>query len=350
MPGTGRRSWAMWCLCLFACGRLSAQSVQAPPPLFADHSVLGLTIEADFDQLRDDRGEENEERPALVRWVAEDGSEGTAQLKVRTRGNFRLQRRNCPMPPIRLNFPTRAMEGTLFEGQDKLKLVTHCRDRDNYEQNVLEEYTVYRLYNEVTEASFRVRPARLTYIDVSGEHDPVTRYGFLIEDEDHVAGRLDGRIVDVPAAHPRALASPEAPRMALFQYMVGNTDWSMVQFHNMKLVQQRTGRALVVPYDFDWSGLVSAPYARPDATLNLRTVRQRAYRGFCREGLDFEAIYALFRERQERFRSVIGEVPGLTDDNRRKISEYLDSFYEVIDDQDRSQRRIERSCRSMGSD
>ena len=100
-------------------------------PLFASRDILELTLIADFKQLRKDRKEENEYRPAQL--VLPGGD--TLKLKVRTRGNFRLNKRNCNFPPLRLNFKPRGTEGTVFENQDKVKLVAHCQDRkDEYAQ------------------------------------------------------------------------------------------------------------------------------------------------------------------------------------------------------------------------
>lgn len=318
----------------------------AQVPLFESDAVLEVTLEADFKALRGDRSQESEERPGRVLWSDSEGQQPSADVLVKTRGNFRLNRKNCRMPPLRLNFKTGTMEGTPFEGQDKIKLVTYCRDKDDYEENVAEEFLVYRLYNRVTDLSFRVRPLRLTYVDTSGDDDPITRFAFLIEDEDALAERLQGRMVEIPAAHPESFVTTETPMLAVFQYMVGNTDWSMVQFHNVKLLQRADGSAIPIPYDFDWTGLVSAPYARPDESLGIRNVRQRVYRGFCRD-VDFGALYSRFSELEPDFMEVVATAPGISDDNRKKVREYLSDFYEVISDQGKAKRQIEGDCRSM---
>lgn len=319
----------------------------AQTPLFTSDETIELTLEADFKALRGDRDQENEERPARLVWNEPSGTSASAELQVRTRGNFRLKSKNCRMPPLRLNFRTGAMEGTLFEGQDKVKLVTFCRDKDDYEQNVIEEYLVYRMYNLVTDESFRVRPLRITYVDTSQDDDPVTRFGFLIESEEALSARLGGTMLEVPAAHPESYPVPETPRLALFQYMIGNTDWSMVRFHNVKLFLRPDGTAVPVPYDFDWSGVVSASYARPDASLGTRNVRQRLYRGFCRDGVDFSALYARFQELEPEFMAVIASVSELQEDKQRKLQEYLTDFYKTIGDPGRAERSIEKDCRPM---
>ena len=139
--------------------------------LFAPHEVLALTLEADFDQLKKDRDQESEEREGRIMLTGSDGQPISLTIQVKTRGNFRLRKENCSLPPLRLNLPGEGLDGTVMEGQDKLKLVTHCRDNDNYQQNVLEEYLAYRMYNLFTPKSFRVRLARVTYVDSKGDDD-----------------------------------------------------------------------------------------------------------------------------------------------------------------------------------
>jgi len=240
------------------------------------------------------------------------------------------------------------MEGTVFQGQDKVKLVTFCRDRDDYEQNVIEEYLTYRIYNEITDKSFGARLANITYVDTSGDDDPVTRYGFIIEAEEDLATRLDGMMLNVPNAPPSQVDGPNALRLALFQYLIGNTDWSAVYFHNVRLLRMQTGEYITVPYDFDSAGFVSASYAIPDASLRLRDVRERLYRGYCRPNGDYQATYAEFVDRKSAIMAIINDQVGLDDDDKEDAVGYIEDFYEVIEDERDARRRIEGACRNEG--
>ena len=321
----------------------AAQEPASPPPLFTSNELLELTLAADFDKLKGDRKGDSEYRPGVLTVTADDGSMREIELKVRTRGKFRLKK--CRFPPLRVNLPKNSLKGTVFDGQNKIKLVTHCRDRDGDEQNVLEEYLVYRTYNVITDQSFRVRLARITYVDTSGDDDPVTRYAFFLEEEDAIAERLGGIILQVNQVHPRHLSARESARMAVFQYMVGNTDWSMIYFHNMELLRTAENVHIPVPYDFDWAGFVSPSYAKPDAGLNIRTVRQRLYRGFCRPDVDFPAIYSEFEELRPEFEALYMEMEGLEEDKIEDALEYTEEFYEIISSERRARRRIEEACR-----
>ena len=325
-----------------------ARADRPGPILFDTHEPIEFTLEADFDQIKDDREQESEERPATIRWTGDGGIALERALQVRTRGLSRLRRRTCSMPPLRLNFKTASMEGTVFQGQDKVKLVTFCRNRGDYEQNVIEEYLTYRIYNEVTARSFAVRLANITYVDTSGKDDPVTRYGFIIEAEDALADRLGGIMLEPAVAPPDQVDGSNALGLAVFQYLIGNTDWSAVYLHNVRLLSIPMQGYFTIPYDFDASGLVDAPYAAPHPSLRIADVRQRVYRGYCRSGGDYLTVYARFIDQEAAILDLVDDQPGLDDANKREATRYIENFYDVIENPGDAQRRIEGACRKVG--
>jgi hypothetical protein len=317
--------------------------------VFQGDDPLIFTLEADFRQLRYDRGQESEERPGrLVLGKGHGG--GSYPVDIRTRGYFRLQPHICQFPPLRLDFPADSLRGSVLEGLNKVKLVTHCLDRDYQEQNILEEYLAYRIYRLLTEVSFRVQLALITYLDTSGRDDPVSRVAFLIEDEGAVADRLGGEILEAPRASPNNFEPWHAGMVYLFQYLIGNTDWSLVRFHNLKLLLLGF-EYIPLPYDFDFSGFVNAPYADPAPKLatQIQSVRDRLYRGFCSEGIDHEALFQHFRERREPILDLIRTQRGLTERATQRAVEYVESFFDIIDDPERARREIVGACRGSGS-
>ena len=327
-----------------ATGQASVSGEGETPALFSSQEVIEFTIETDYGALRGDRTQDSEYRPAILRLTDDEGAARTIDIRVRTRGNFRLA--NCRFPPLRVNFPRTRMGGTVFDGQNGIKLVSHCRDRDSDEQNVIEEYLVYRTFNLLTDESFRVRLARVTYAD-GDDDDPVVRYAFFIEEAEAMAERLGALYMEIRQANPRDFGNEQAVRVSVFQYMVGNTDWSMVNFHNTEVLQNSEGVYVPVPYDFDWTGFVSARYARPDERLRIRNVRQRIYRGFCRPDFDFSVVYAQFVEIRTDLEALYTGQDGLEEGNRRDAVEYLDDFYEDIESPQRARSRLKEDCRRM---
>lgn len=310
--------------------------------LFASHDLLDLVLTADFVGLKADRGLETEYRPAVLTVITGEGLSRPIEIRVKTRGRFRLA--NCLFPPLRIKFPGGSAVGTTFEGEEELKLVCHCREGDGEEQDVLEEYLAYRTYNTLTDKSFRVRLARITYIDTRGAEDPITRYAFFIEHKDSVAQRLDAVAVNESGVDPANLNADAAARMALFQFMVGNIDWDVRRAHNVELLRTKEGPYIPVPYDFDFAGIVAPGYAWAEEDLDPRTRPDRAYRGFCHPGADFSALYSDFLELRPEIEEVYRELEGLQEDNRRAALEYLDGFFSILSVESRARTSIEEKC------
>lgn len=347
-------------------GLLQAQGLEPPSPeeiedarnapLFASHETLRMTLEADFSAMkRHDRSQDSKERPGVLRWTDASGISDSLEIQIETRGNFRLQRKNCEFPPLRLNLKKKATKGTIFDGQDKLKLVVTCKlGQDYWEQYVLLEYLAYRTFNLITDRSFRVRLAHVTYLDTSGDDDPFTRYAVILEDDDALALRHGGRKVDWTSGQldPRHLDPYHAVLVDVFQYMIGNTDWSGVEMHNMELMESAGREYHTVPYDFDFSGIVNARYATPDPSLPIRRVRQRLFRGFCPDQVNrpesvYEQAFARFLEVKERIYDLWEGLEALERDRLEESLEYFEEFYQTIEDPDRMESRMLDSCRRI---
>ena len=314
-------------------------------PLFASHEPLRVTLEADIDDLKKNRSKENVREGSLT-FPGPDGEPMTVSIKLTTRGIFRLDKKNCSFPPLRLDLPKKKVRGTVFDGQNRIKMVAPCNDnRDDHQRYVLLEYLVYRTFSVLTPVSYRVRLLEITFRDTSGRNEDRTKYAFLIEDIDRLAERHLGDESEPDQFHPHNMDDPQAFLVDLFQYMVGNTDFAMPYFHNIKMIRLDGPRFLVIPYDFDFSGAVEAGYARPREELPIRWVRDRLYRGFCRDHFDGAPIFRLFNERREAIYAMVRGVEQLEEKERDRLLEYYDEFYETINDERDTRREIYRRCR-----
>lgn len=328
-------------------------------PLFASHDVVALTIKAPFEEIFEHRDEESEEYPAKVVLLGRSGSLDTLDVDIRTRGRTRLTKRICRFPPLRLDFPKDSVAGTLFQGQNKLKLVTHCQDdREEYEQYVLLENLIYRIYNTFTDLSFRVRLARITYEDTSGDRDPIERYGFLIEHEEAVAERTGWEPLQTPVVPPDMVDPENLALGGVFQYLIGNTDWSAFAAdpgspeccHNTKPIGSPAGPVFALPYDFDMAGLLNTRYANRLfrgnlEEMGLRSVRERRFRGLCRSAPLWPAVFSEFNLRRPEIEALFTSQEGLESDVLEDALDYLADFYEVINDEGKVRREFERHCR-----
>jgi hypothetical protein len=319
---------------------------QTVPDLFASDVPLQFTLVADFDALGRDRSQESEERPALVYVNGYHGDRVGIPVEVKTRGTFRLQERICSDPPLRLDFPKSTTYGTVFDGQDKLKLVTHCQDTEEFQENVREEYLAYRIYNLLTDVSFRVQLAEITYLDTSGRNDPETRIGFLLEDEDAMATRLGGSLTEPTGLLPNQFVMDQIGLMYIFQYMVGNVDWATGASHNVRVLTKGE-EYFPIPYDFDWTGLVNAPYAAPNRLTQEYhdTVRERVYWGICMPGIDYTGLFARFNEQRDAVLALAEGGVGLSKPDAESAVQYLTEFFDIINDPSRAQAEIIGACR-----
>jgi hypothetical protein len=218
----------------------------------------------------------------------------------------------------------------LFDGQGKLDLVTHCQDADEYDQYVLKEYLAYRLYNLVTPRSLRVRLALATYVDSRNRRKVASHYAVFIENEDDLARRLEGRALAFPRTAFNSYDGDALTMAMVFEFMIGNTDYSIWGLHNVRQVQTRFRPLYPIIWDFDGSGLVSAPYVVPDARLGIPSARVRVYRGPCRTLEAFEPTFAAFRAKEAESMALVSSLPGLRPFHREQAAQFLTQFYEKL--------------------
>ncbi|MBF9255355.1 hypothetical protein I2I11_18805 [Pontibacter sp. 172403-2] len=296
--------------------------------LFTDEEVLRFKLTFNYQELQKDREEMRVYHKATLTYTDTAGTPVQVDLKVMVRGNRRRDPAVCKFPPLMLNFSRKTTPHTVFEKVNKLKLVTHCIG-DEY---VIREYLVYKVYNIVNEKSFRVRLCQVEYVDMEGKRKPETRYAFLIEDDKEMAKRLQAKIV--PDAHVIRMDQTDAyamAKLALFQYLIGNTDWSVPYRHNIKVIAADTAMIPVaVPYDYDYAGIVAAPYAVPPPELGIRTVRQRLYRGYHFPDKTYREVINFFNIHQADIYRVYTGCTLLDKKYLKQTLSYLDDFYETI--------------------
>jgi hypothetical protein len=322
-----------------------------PDPLFQDESPVEVTITAPMNPLLDDRPDDDY-LPGILSYTEADGSVVELDIGIRTRGNFRRQKRVCPFPPLRLNMRKSQAKSSLFHKQDKLKLVAHCRDKsERYEQNVIKEYIAYRILNALTDTSYRVRLARVTYVDSERKDGDRVAYAFFIEHKKRLAKRLDLSEITAERIEVADLAGSYSDLTSLFQYLIGNTDFSPIAgaegegcCHNSTLLGKEGGPIYSIPYDFDMAGLIDAPYAEPNPHFRIRRVTQRLYRGRCAYIDNLPTTLKLFQDKQDEIYGMIDQQAELTDSTRKKMRKFIDRFYEVIDNPKRVQREIASKC------
>ena len=270
------------------------------------------------------------------------------EIRLRARGITR--RSICYFPPIKLNFKETAFDDDTLNDINSLKMVTHCKNSDLYEQYLLKEFLVYRMYNLLTDSSFRVKLVHVDYIDSKDKMKPLTKYGFIIESNDHLAERLQGIRMDKEGVNTWDTDRYLTSLLDVFQYMIGNTDWSIPPLHNVRLIKPLVLHSdiLAIPYDFDYSGMVNTMYAVPDENLGTETVRTRVYRGYCLPSEDhYQKLFNIFLVNKQAMFSLVEDFELLDKKSRKEMLEYLEEFYTIIEDPWQAERNIIGVCRQI---
>ena len=316
------RGW--FCLAALALAASTVAPAAPPKPLFASDQQIRITIQGPISMLASKRA-----AAALPATLVADGV--TYPITLAPRGITRLSKDTCQFPPLRVEFTRPPPPGSLFHGQHRLKLVTHCRNGVDFQQKVLLEYSAYRIYNLLTQQSFRARLANVDYVDADGKPF-VSRVGFFIEDFDDVAKRNNMRVAHMgPRVPLEQIDATAGGRFAVFEYLISNYDWSMRAgpegdecCHNGRLMSVTGGGTLTpVPYDFDFSGLVDAPYAGVPEGIPVETIKQRNYRGYCAHMVPARAAAAQVAARRGEILGVFQAIPGMNPGTSQRAADYI---------------------------
>ena len=307
---------------------LAGFSQEPTSPLFQKKEVLQIKIEANMKALLRDRGEKPIYHWGKLSYIDEQSNTIEMPIKVKVRGNFRRLTENCDFPPLLIDFQQKKENKTVFQRQNKLKLVTKCQ-MDDY---VFQEYLVYEIYNLITDLSFKARLVEVTYVDSLGKRKPETDYGFFIEDENDIAKRNAAKIhagANIPMAISDTILMAT---VAIFEYMIGNNDWSVIGKHNIKQYTKPNQLFLPVPYDFDHAGIVDASYALPPPQLEISSVRERLYRGLNYSPEVFKQVFDKYNRLKPQIYALYEGNPLLNPKYVKRTLKYLDEFYEDIND------------------
>ena len=324
-----------------------------PARLFrADREPVVAWLEADFKTVfkdRDTNSLKTRRYPAKLRYVEPKGDTVEFKVELATRGNFRLARANtrgCDYSPVKVYFNKEETRGSLFGGEGSLKLGTHCKNGDRYTQNTLMEYAIYGMYNLLTPLSFKARLSTMTWIDPGNPKFTVTQPAIWLQDDEDLAKEFRGKVIKQQGANAVEMEPRQMAITDLFQYMIANTDFSLWALHNFIIVQTDTSMNYYpIAYDFDWAGLVDAPYAFPDYRLSIRRTTDRLYRGTtCHPPELVSKVVDLFKAKKDSIYGVLRGVNGLNAARLKEATSFLDEFFKELNDGGAVKRLFQRPC------
>ena len=332
----------------------AASSYAAEHPLFQSNESLELVFDMPLEELL----RQARKRPSVtgvLQYADIDGRDIVLDVTVSTRGNSRLD--HCKYPPLSIKLKRKQVESTLFAGQNKLKLVTLCRDSKSYRSYLNQEYAIYKLYNLLSEYSFRARMFEVVFRDSSGRRRDVAHPAFFIESDKEVAERLKMTTVNSNVVSVSQLDSRQLNILSVFQFMIGNTDWSVRKgpgtegcCHNGKVIAPPDSHNgwVVLPYDFDQAGLIYTRYSAPSEKLPIKSVRKRLYRGFCSGNDQLDATVAMFNDNRDAIEDLFRDRDGSSEN--KKALKYLQGFYEIVNEPKKRQKKMADACQGRRKD
>lgn len=315
-------------------------------PLFSSDSTLEIILETDLVGLMNDTRAEPDYREAKFICQFDKNNALIFDIRVRPRGRTRRKPAVCAFPPLMLNFREKSTAGTLFEGQNKLKLVTHCRDEAAFRDFAIREFMIYKTFNLLTDESFRVRLVKVTYRDVEKRMAPLSRSGFLIEDDDALAARLNAQVYEGTLYSWDSCEGRSMDRMALFQFMVGNTDWWVHTRHNVLIIEKPGHDLVPVPFDFDYAGLIDAPYAIPSPYLPIKSVRERFFKGRCQPPGGYAETIQFFLDHKESIHRYYEESDLIDRSQRNDDWRFLEEFFDLLGQPEALEQQLQNFCRT----
>jgi hypothetical protein len=309
--------------------------------LFRSEEIIEIELRSDFSEIQKERTENPGYHEGKLIYLSQTGDPVELEVRVMARGNFRLKPENCNFPPLMVDFKKSDAKNTLFENQDKLKLVTPCQT----DEDLIDEYTVYKMYNVVTDLSFKVRLARILYFDTGTNKAVFERYSFFLEDKDHVAER--NNLVPVNNfITPFEVNRDNYIKLSFFQYLIGNKDWWVSSRKNTVIMQAKdsTGVFFAMPYDFDFSVFVNADYTKPGGDPNYSIADRRMYKGICFTDEEYQKVFEFYRELRPVLESIVNTQDLISRNARKEKLRFIKEFYTVIDNRYLRKQNILNLC------
>jgi hypothetical protein len=300
--------------------------------------IIDLRLETDLKLLLKTKFDEPYQ-PATLTYKNKDGKEFKAAAEIKARGKTRKD--ICLHPPIKLKIKKIFLSEIGLNDHNDMKVVWECKSSAVFEQYIYKEYLAYRLYNIISPNSFRVKLAKITLIDAKNPDKPIEKLAFLVEDEKQVCERMKGTMMEERPKDAKMFVRHDYLNFTLFQYMISNTDWAFGNMHNLRFVQLNDNKKVIpVPYDFDYAGLVDAPYAVPSETLPIQDVRTRFWKGGPVNESEAMIVRERFLAKKDAIMKAIETMPYLDKFNREDAKTYIGAFFKELEDEKRFLRTV----------
>lgn len=308
--------------------------------LFDSADMLELELYFDIPSFLNSRETEKKLNAELA-YFDEDSIKHTLKSKIRVRGNFRKREENCAFPPYSLYFDSANVANSLFENQKKIKFVSHC----NEGKTVLEEYLLYKTFGIITNHAYQVRMANVNYIDLAGDYMAFNEFAFLLENTKKLGKRLHGKVIDPHTLHIKEFDQLTVANIALFQYLIGNTDWDLIMQKNFKYVKVKENTLIPVAYDFDLAEVINTYYPTHESIFGKETINRRAFKCLdIDKHIFFTAVESMLAKKEEVY-ALYFDFPYLSNTRKVEILNYYETFFEKLKKKRRLYRELKKACK-----
>ncbi len=348
----------IWPLFLHAQNTQDAQDAQDAPEegelidtidtsvdLFNEINPMDMTLTFDLKKYQRSKFK-GEYLPVHFYYQINDTLRLEKSMRIKARGEFR--RKHCSFAPFWLNIRKADIANQHLQEVTRIKIVTHCRGSNEYADYLLKEYLTYKIYNILSPISFRVRLLRMKYVDTGRKNRVTESWAFMIEPEEMLAGRHDGQVIKKDELIMRLMKPETMDLVALFQFMIGNADYSIAGRHNVKILGLPgfgSEGYTPVPYDFDYTGLVNAEYALPGENLGITSIQDRYFLGLCREESEYQQVIDHLEKHRDEILEMINSFPYMKEKKKSEMISYLEGFFILASDTERIRKKLNKTCR-----
>ncbi len=312
---------------------------------FGNDEPLSFTLKFDIKTFRKTKSKEEYQAAELIIHF-DDSTSISHNIKLRSRGDFR--KKYCSLPPFWLNIKNAELGFKDLEDVVKIKVVAHCKKADIYNDYVLKEYLAYKLYNIISPYSFRVRLVKIQYIDTGRDNKITENWGFILEPEDLMEKRLDAHFIKNDRLAMATVNRDIIDRLAIFQYMIGNSDYSVTGRHNLKIISLYGSGPIgniPIPYDFDYTGFVNTTYAVPGENLGINSVTDRYFLGACRGDYIYELVIQEMNDNKREFLNLLQQFEYISLKQKMETLNYIESYYTEASTKWFISRNLKGTCR-----
>ena len=316
--------------------------------LFKEDSVLVCTLKIDLKKYQREKYNSKYQKAYFIYY----NNDSLISKKVRVKSRGVIRKKLCAIPPIRLNIQKVSKDNKFAHGSSKIKIVTHCNYNREYISYVLKEYLTYKIYNIISPNSFKVRLLQISYIDTGRKNKIYTTWAFMIEPIQKLAERLNCVPISMDNLGIFYTDSSATDLLSMWSYMIGNTDWSIVGRHNIKIIKSKDfskPAPIAIPYDFDYIGLVNTDYAIPGEGLGINNVQERLFIGPCRKLRDYQIASQHILNKKQEIEELILNFEYLDRSEKTEMLDYLSGFYNSIQRSNFIKYHIDTDCRQSSS-